>query len=169
MSITKSPSHPNTLVFATAFIKSYGSAIALTHQPNTTATTIASALTAHYASTFTAHDHGHTITAPHNDPDFWLKGATKHLQRFQKAGLGWQMSLSDFRIEVVDESTAKCYLTWEIEPLEREGWSWTNMYLWRDEGETEEGGLRGAFGCVECDEETEGLMRRVPGFMELEV
>jgi hypothetical protein len=53
--------------------------------------------------------------------------------------------------------------------LDREGWAWTNVYVWRDEGEVGEDGLRGFFGSVASDDETEQLMQRVPGFMQLEV
>jgi hypothetical protein len=161
----------NTTALASAFVKSYGSAIALTQNPNITAQEISAALVRHYAPTFTAYDHGYTIVAPANDAnmDFWLTGVTTHLKRFQKSGLGWDMQLSDFRVEVVGKVEAKCHVTWSIKPLDREGWAWTNVYVWRDEGEVGEDGLRGFFGSVASDDETEQLMQRVPGFMQLEV
>lgn len=160
-----SPKAP-TLEAATAFVKSYGAAIALTHNPNTTAEEIAAALVRHYGSTFTAYDHGHVVAAPPNDPDFWLKGVTTHLKRFWKSGLGWDMQLSDFRIEVVGEVAAKCHVTWSILPVDREGCTWTNVYGWRDGGEVgAEDGLTGAFESVVSDKETEELFRRVPGFL----
>jgi hypothetical protein len=169
---TSTPDNNNTTTaLASAFVKSYGSAIALTQNPNTTAQEISTALVRHYAPTFTAYDHGYTISAPANDTnmDFWLTGVTTHLKRFQKSGLGWDMQLSDFRVEVVGEAEAKCHVTWSIKPLDREGWAWTNVYVWRDEGEVGEDGLRGLFGSVVSDEETERLMQRVPGFVQLEV
>lgn len=169
MSTTTPTTNSNAIESATAFVKSYGAAIALTHQPDSTIETVATALVRHYAPAFTAYDHGYTITVPANEPEFWLKGVMTHLKRFQKSGLGWNMKLSDFRIEVVSEFEAKCHVTWSIEPLDREGWAWTNVYVWRDEGEVGGDGLRGAFGSVVSDDETEQLMRRVPGFMELEV
>jgi hypothetical protein len=160
----------STLEAATAFVKSYSAAIARTHNPNTTAEEIATALVRHYGSAFTAYDHGHVVAAPPNDPDFWLKGVTTHLKRFQKSGLGWDMKLSDFRIEVVGEAAAKCHVTWSISPARQEGWEWTNVYGWKDGGEVgAENGLRGAFESVVSDQETEELFRRVPGFLEMEV
>ena len=165
MSTTTSP-----LEAATAFVKSYGAAIALTQTPNITAEEIAAALVRHYSSTFTVYDHGHVVAAPPNNPDFWLKGVTAHLKRFQKSRLGLDMRLSGFRIEVVGEDAAKCHVTWSISPANREGWTWTNVYGWKDGGEVGAGdGLRGAFESVVSDEETEELFRRVPGFMEIEV
>jgi len=79
------------------------------------------------------------------------------------------MTLSDFRIEVVSEEAAKCHVTWSISPVEGEGWAWTNVYGWRDGGEVGKDGLRGMFEFVVSDEETEELLRRVPGFVEIEV
>lgn len=157
-----------TLEAATAFVKSYSAAIARTHNPNITAEEIAAALVRHYGSAFTAYDHGHVVAASPNDPNFWLKGVTTHLKRFQKSGLGWDMKLSDFWIEVVGEYAAKCHVTWSISPANQEGWEWTNVYGWRDGGEVgKEDGLRGAFESVVSDEETEELFRRVPGFLEI--
>ena len=165
---TASP--PTTLESATTFVKSYGAAIGLTQRPNVTAQEIAVALVRHYGPLFTAYDHGYTIAAPANEPDFWLKGVTTHLQRFQKSGLGWDMELSNFRIEVTSESTAKCHVTWSISPARGEGWAWTNVYEWKDEGAgIEADGLRGAFESVVSDDETEKLLQRVPGFIEIEV
>lgn len=158
-----------TISNATAFVQSYGSAIALSQDPNIFAETIAKALVRHYAPTFTANDHGHIVTAPPKDPLFWLNGVTTHLKRFQKSGLGWDMRLTDFRIEVVDDATADCHVTWAIEPKDREGWSWTNVYTWKDGGEVGEDGLRGAFVSVVSDEETEELFKRVPSWIEIEV
>lgn len=159
----------NTTSNATAFVQSYGSAIGLTQEPNISAETVAKALVRHYAPTFTAHDHGHVVTAPPNDALFWLIGVTTHLKRFQKSGLGWDMRLTKSQIEVVDESTANCHVTWAIEPKDREGWNWTNVYTWKDRGEIGEDGLRGAFVSVVSDEETEELFSRIPEWMEIEV
>lgn len=80
------------------------------------------------------------------------------------------MELQSFRIEVMSADAAKCHLTWAIEPESTsgvEGWSWTNVYGWRDGEVDDRDGLRGAFVDVVSDEETEGLMKTVPGFMEL--
>lgn len=165
-------SNPNldeTKSAAEAFTRSYGAAISLTQQPNYSATEIAAALVRHYSPNFTAYDHGYTIS-PSNDPEFWLKGVTMHLERFQKAGLGWKMELQSSRVEVTSADAAKCHLTWAIEPESTsgvEGWSWTNVYGWRDGEVDDRDGLRGAFVDVISDEETEGLMKNVPGFMEL--
>jgi hypothetical protein len=169
MSTTTSPSSTSPLEAATAFVQSYGAAISLTQKPHTTVPEIASALVRHYSPTFTAHDHGHTVTAPPDSPSFWLSGVTTHLKRFQKSGLGLNMKLSDYRIEVEGEKAAKCHVTWFIQPVEGEGWGWTNVYGWRDGGEVSEDGLRGLFESVVSDEETEELFRRVPGFLEIEV
>jgi hypothetical protein len=169
MSTPTSPSS-STLEAATAFVRSYGAAIALTQNPHTTVEEIATALVRHYSPHFTANDHGHTVTAPPNSPSFWLSGVTTHLKRFQKSGLGLDMKLSDYRIEVVGERAAKCHVTWWIQPGEgSEGWGWTNVYGWRDGGEVGGDGLRGMFESVVSDEETEELFRRVPGFLEIEV
>jgi hypothetical protein len=44
------------------------------------------------------------------------------------------------------------------------------VYGWRDGGEVgADDGLKGAFESVVSDDETEKLMQRVPGFMEIEV
>ena len=88
------------------------------------------------------------------------------MKRFWKSGLGWDMQLSDFRIEVVGEVAAKCHVTWSILPVDREGCTWTNVYGWRDGGGGgAEDGLTGAFESVVSDKETEELFRRVPGFL----
>jgi hypothetical protein len=165
-----STSNTNALEAATAFVKSYGAAISLTQNPDITAEEIAAALVRHYGSSFTAYDHGYTIAAPANEPNFWLTGVTTHLQRFQSSGLGWNMQLSDFRIEPTSDSAAKCHVTWSISPAKGEGWEWTNVYGWRDGGEVgADDGLKGAFESVVSDDETEKVMQRVPGFMEIEV
>lgn len=165
MSTTTSP-----LEAATAFVESYGAAIALTQRPNITAEEIAAALVRHYGSTFTAYDHGHVVTAPADDSEFWLKGVTTYLKRFQKSGLGLDMKLGAFRIEVVSEAAAKCHVTWSISPANMDGWEWTNVYGWRDGGEAvADDGLRVAFESVVSDGETEELFRRVPDFIEIEV
>lgn len=154
---------------ATAFVKSYGAAISLTQEPNVTAKTIAAALVRHYGPSFTAYDHGHIVAAPANDPNFWMTGVTKHLQRFEESGLGWDMKLSEFRVEVVSKSAAKCHVTWSITPAKGEGWAWTNVYGWKDSGEVGDDGLRGAFESVISDDETDKLLQRVPGFIDIEV
>lgn len=44
-------------------------------------------------------------------------------------------------MEDVGEREARCFVTWSVEPLDREGWSWMHVYFWRDEGEVSgEGG-----------------------------
>jgi hypothetical protein len=154
---------------AEAFCRSYGEAIALTTQEGVSAETIATALVAHYSPKYVAFNHGHTITANDDDPNFWQAGVTKYLQTFQKTGLGWKMKLRDYRVEVVSRSAAACYLTWEFLPAKGDGWAWTNVYGWRDGESTSPDGSQGAFEYAVSDNETEELLKRVPGFMELYV
>jgi hypothetical protein len=152
---------------AEAFSRSYGEAIDLTHQEEASAEEIATALVRHYSPKIVCFDHGHLITAGDDDPNFWQTGVTKHLQRFQKTGLGWKMKLRDYRVETLSETAAACHLTWEFMPTRGDGWSWTNVYGWRDGNSVSPNGSRGAFEYVVSDNETEELMKRIPGFMEL--
>lgn len=150
---------------AEAFARSYGKAIDLTTK-DVSAEVIATALVRHYSPNIICFDHGHIITAG-NDHDFWQIGVTKHLKRFQGTGLGWKMKLKDCRVEVVSASAAACHLTWELFPTEGDGWSWTNVYGWRDGDSTSPNGSKGAFEYVISDNETEALLSRIPGFLEL--
>ena len=151
---------------AEAFCHSYGEAIDLTNQEGVSAEAIATALVAHYSPKYVSFNHGHVITA-NDDPNFWQAGVTKYLQTFQKTGLGWKMKLQNYRVEVLSGSAAACHLTWEISPEKGDGWSWTNLYGWRNGEATSPNGSNGAFEYSVSDNETEELMKRVPKFMEL--
>lgn len=151
---------------AEAFCRSYGEAIDLTTKDGVSAEEIATALVAHYSPKYVSFNHGHVITA-NDDPDFWQAGVTKYLQNFQKTGLGWKMKLKDYRVEVLSGSAAACHLTWEIMPAKGDGWSWTNVYGWRDGESTSPNGSKGAFEYSISDNETEMLLKNAPGFMEL--
>jgi hypothetical protein len=151
---------------AEAFCRSYGEAIDLTNPEVVSAEAIATALVGHYSPKYVSFDHGHTVIAG-DDPNFWKAGATKYLQTFQKTGLGWKMKLQNYRVEVLSVSAATCHLTWEISPAKGDGWSWTNLYGWRNGDSTSPNGSKGAFEYSVSDNETEELMKRVPEFMEL--
>jgi hypothetical protein len=151
---------------AEAFSRSYGEAIDLTTKDGVSAEEIATALVAHYSPKYVSFNHGHVITA-NDDPNFWQAGVTKYLQTFQKTGLGWKMKLKDYRVEALSGSAAACYLTWEIFPAKGDGWSWCNVYGWRDGDATSPNGSKGAFEYSVSDNETEMLLKNVPGFMQL--
>jgi hypothetical protein len=151
---------------AEAFSRSYGEAIDLTTQEGVSAEELATALVGHYSPKFVSFNHGH-VTSAGDDANFWQAGVTKYLQTFQKAGLGWKMRLQNYRVEVLTPSAAACHLTWEIMPANGDGWSWTNVYGWRDGESTSPNGSKGAFEYTVSDNETDELLKRVPGFMEL--
>jgi hypothetical protein len=152
---------------AEAFCRSYGEAIDLTNQKEVSAEEIATALIRHYTPKYVSFNHGHVITAG-DDPNSWQPGVTKYLQTFQKiSGLGWKMKLQNYRVEVLSASAAACYLTWEIFPAKGDGWSWTNVYGWRDGESMGPNGSKGAFEYSVSDNETEMLLKNVPNFMEV--
>ena len=152
---------------AEAFSRSYGEAIDLTHQDGASAEIIANALVGHYSPKIVCFNNGRIITASDDDPNFWQTSVTQYLQTFQKTGLGWKMKLQDYRVETLSDSAAACHLTWEFMPAKGEGWSWTNVYGWRDGDSTSPNGSKGAFEYVVSDNETGELLKRIPGFMEL--
>ncbi|KAM0717294.1 hypothetical protein Q7P37_007146 [Cladosporium fusiforme] len=152
---------------AEAFISSYADAMELSLQPHASLETCAHALASHYSSKTTAFTHGHVLSTPPSTPDFWLTGIITHLKRFDKAGLGWRIRLKASRVHVLSDSAAACFVTWEIEPAQGEGWCWENVYGWRRGGEGD--GMVGWWEYIVSDNEVGELVKRVPGFWELEV
>lgn len=151
---------------AEAFVRSYADAMELSLHPSTSLETCAHALASHYSSKTTSFCKGSVISTDPKTPDFWLTGIISHLKRFDKAGLGWKIHLKASRVEVLSDSAAACFVTWEIEPAKGEGWYWENIYGWRG---GEEDGKKGWWEYIVSDNEVDELVKRVPGFWELEV
>lgn len=139
---------------------------------------VATALARHYGPQMTSYTSGYIFTFP-NQADA-VTGITSHLQKFENAGLGYDIFLAAHRIEVVAEGpvgSALCWLRWRIRPRKNEGeggnegdvgriegWEWENVYGFRrNDGEE----LGGHWEFVVSDDEIGELMARVPNFMEL--
>ena len=159
---------------AKAHTLSYASAMALSHQPTTTRQTCAAALASHYLPAHTAFALGsvHRMLPDPlpSDPIAAIAGMIEsHLERFEKAGFGWKISMVESEMEVVplSEGSAGCWVTWEIvtdEGVQGGGWQWRNLYGYRwleQEG-------KGGWEYSVSDNEIGEVMRRTGGkFMEL--
>ncbi|KAK4997627.1 hypothetical protein LTR66_002991 [Elasticomyces elasticus] len=164
---------------ATAYITSYANAMHLSASPSTTPSQCATALGAHYGPGMVSFGCGSTFTFPSTATA--SANILTHLERFSRAGLGWNIRMVEHEVQVVSDGptgSALCWITWEIRPVEVgvgdrgagsgvEGWRWRNLYGWRGgpgEGEVQK---EGRWEFAVWDEEIKGLLRRVPDFLEL--
>lgn len=83
--------------------------------------------------------------------------------RFDRAGVGTDIRLTDFKVVEVSDASALCHLTWEVFPVNgMPGWSWTNVYGYRRRSDDEEG-----FEFNVSDNEISELLKRFPNFYSL--
>ncbi|KAK7005777.1 putative rho protein [Favolaschia claudopus] len=168
---------------ATAFTLSYARAMAIASSSDSNNSSLtpvtAAALAAHYSNT-TASTFGQQKRFSSFEET--TKSITGHLASFEQHGLGLDIKLSSHRVEPVIETSAVCWITWEIKPLSGsgfEGWKWENVYVYRRGVQGEEKKTIGAMGsddgwdkpegCWEyivTDNEIAGILARVPKFFE---
>lgn len=141
---------------AEAFVESYASAMHLAQTSDVTTTSCANALAAHYHHGMTAFVFGHkTSFDTHSDAEIGVKA---HLERFERAGLGYDIRLEKSRVEEISQSSALCWVTWKILPKNTvEGWQWENVYGYRKTQDGKEG-----WELVVSDNEIAGVMQKAP-------
>lgn len=187
--MTTAPPQPTTPIkeAATAFLLSYARAMHLADPTSSAHATdiplIAAALGAHYHPGLTAYSLGYRHVMPQDA----AQGIVQHLERFNKAGIGYDVYLARYRVEAVSEQgSALCWMTWRIRPKEGSGveeWEWENVYGYRRGGSAEDGHGRemrigpegdggwvkpdGMWELIVSDNEIAGLLKAVPNFMEL--
>ncbi|KAK4495067.1 hypothetical protein PRZ48_013394 [Zasmidium cellare] len=154
---------------AEAFVLSYKRAMEMSLEPGVSRTACADALASHYKDGFISFTFGQAITLsndPQGKPNYVI--VAEHLEKFEKAGFGWKVRLATYNIEVYSEGSAQCWLTWEIEPKNGQGWQWTNIYGFRllpnEKGELVGDGI---WEYAVSDNEIAGLLERCPTFFQL--
>ena len=128
---------------------------------------VASKLADHYSpKTFTFFNFGYVDTA---EGQATKTAVQQHLERFEKSGLGIDITMESLRVEVVSKWSALCWITWRIHPKEgstvKEGWAWQNVYGYRKP--KWQGQEKGFWEFCVSDNEIETLVQRIPDFMEL--
>jgi hypothetical protein len=84
------------------------------------------------------------------------------VRRFERAGIGSDIRLVDYKVVPVSEGSALCHLTWAVFPKNgMESWTWLNIYGYRRRDEEE------GFEFNISDNEIEELLKRVPNFFSL--
>ena len=153
---------------AIEFSLSYGRANAKSLEPNPDRKATAAAVASHWKPGMVTFVLGMTMPAPEGE-DEQSDMVFQHLGRYEKAGLGWRISLVKHEIVPYSAGSAACTLTWKIEPKNDEpGWQWTNVYGFRLPSDGKGGvGDKGFFEYVVADQEIETVLQRVPNFMEL--
>jgi hypothetical protein len=142
-----------------SLISSYASAMSLA-QTTTSTATIAEALAKHYLPNFTTFASGHVRSIPNLAAA--TTGVKDHLDRLVSSGVGCDVRFKSSKVDCVGVSSAICWIEWEIVPADgRQGWSWTNAYLYRKKID----GTEGWEGVI-CDQEVEGLVKNVPRIYE---
>jgi hypothetical protein len=150
---------------AESFAQSYANAMSLGSK-HIELEQVASNLADHYSpKTFTSFNFGYVTT---------IEGQTsktiihQQLERFEKSGLGIDITMESLRVEVISEGSALCWITWRIHPKEtspvKEGWVWQNVYGYRKPRWQES--EKGFWEFCVSDNEIENLVRRIPNFME---
>lgn len=82
--------------------------------------------------------------------------------RFDRAGVGTDIRMTDLRCDPVSADAALCHVTWELFPADgTPGWSWTNIYGYRRRGDDE------GFEFNISDQEIGKLLERFPNFFSL--
>lgn len=140
---------------AEAFVKSYAAANRIAHEQNDEAAG-AAAVDSHFHPHFRAFVFG-------QQHDTGGKGTEMQYGNFKRAGFGFDYNLRDYRIELLNEDMAFCFLTWEIKLPEgfkdpggasKSGWTWTNMYGFR----IMPGQQEGKWELTVCDDEIRKMM-----------
>lgn len=84
------------------------------------------------------------------------------IARFERAGIGSDIRMTDARIVPVSDFSSLCHLTWEVFPTDgTAGWSWLNIYGYC-RTDSEEG-----FRFNISDNEIGELLKRFPNFYQL--
>jgi len=128
---------------------------------------ITSQLSDHYSpKTFISFKFGYVTTIEGQTAQSAIQ---QHLERFEKSGLGIDITMESLRVEVVSKGSALCWITWRIHPQEtspvKEGWVWQNVYGYRKP--RWQGSEKGFWEFCVSDNEIENLVQRIPNFMEL--
>jgi len=150
---------------ADSFTTSYASA--MQSGSTTSLQDCASRLASHYGPSFTSFTLGHVMEMGNSSQA--LKMVEDHLKRFNASGLGYDIAMTERRIEILSAGSALCHITWQIKPRPEsglEGWKWTNCYGFRRDGNGEG---KGWWEFVVSDQEYEQLMGRLPGFMGTQI
>jgi len=148
------------------FSKSYANAMSLGSKA-IELEQVASKLADHYSSqTFSSFQFGYVATTEGRATKTAIQ---QHLERFEKSGLGIDITMESLRVEVVSQGSALCWITWRIHPKEvspvKEGWVWQNVYGYRKPRWQEE--EKGFWEFCLSDNEIENLVQRIPDFMEI--
>ena len=89
-------------------------------------------------------------------------GCADQIDRFERAGVGSDIRITDYKIVEVSPDSALCHITWEIFPTnDMVGWRWTNIYGYRRRGDEE------GFEFNISDNEIAELLQRFPDFYSL--
>ena len=84
------------------------------------------------------------------------------VERFEKAGVGSDIRITDHKVVEVSPDSALCHITWEVFPSNgTPGWKWTNVYAYRRRGDEE------GFEFNISDNEIGELLKRFPNFYSL--
>ena len=90
----------------------------------------------------------------------------EHLERLKDSGLGYDVRKVNYRVEVVSQGSALCFITWEVVPgadwKGGAGWQWENCYFYRLKMD----GTEGWEGVI-SDGEIGGLLQHIPDFFSL--
>lgn len=90
------------------------------------------------------------------------EACTQQVARFDRAGIGTDIRLKDYKVVPVSDDAALCHLTWEVFPQDgTPGWSWLNIYGYRRKGDEE------GFEFNISDNEIGELLKRFPNFFSL--
>lgn len=151
---------------AESFAQSYANAMSLGSK-DIAVEQVASKLADHYSpQTFISFNFGYITTI---ESPAAKTAIQQHLERFEKSGLGIDITMESLRVEVVSKGSALCWITWRIHPKEvspvKEGWVWQNVYGYRKP--RWQGHEKGFWEFNVNDNEVENLVQRIPDFMEL--
>ena len=84
------------------------------------------------------------------------------VERFEKAGVGSDIRITNYKVVPVSDGAALCHITWEVFPSNgTPGWKWTNVYGYRRRGDEE------GFEFNISDNEIGELLARFPDFYSL--
>ena len=105
-----------------------------------------------------------TLGGVHSFPDRETANAScqQQVDRFERAGVGKDIRLKDFKVDQVSPDSALCHLYWEVHPTNgTPGWTWMNIYAYRRRGDEE------GFEFNISDNEISELLKRFPNFFSL--
>lgn len=102
-------------IYALAHSKSYGHAMLLGENAPSSSNTLAcaEALASHYLDKMTSYIYGYETTLTLSNA---VPSVLAHLESLERHGLGIDIGLKKREIRVVSETSAMCFLTWEMSP-----------------------------------------------------